>query len=388
MITPFFGEMLLAPLALELSTNKCTHRCVYCFSRLNAYKRKGTFSSIIHSLRSQSDTYVSRLLRQKYCLCISNRTDPFADSNFFETSRILEVLTDMDHDFTIQTKTGRGIDEVLDFIKPCIWYITITTENDSLSKQLEPGAPVSSERFKTIDKLIQKGHQVFVGINPFNYIWVKDKESLVRRVKDSGAFGVVLQGLHFSGYMRGRQTVTEKQMTPIIKENDKHMDEMFDIVDSYGLRTEKFMRPEKSNLYAPFEKRYKTMPMLSNFVNWAFDNKQDNASVSFTEFMANVGGIAPSGQLPLEHFFYSTGRNLKTPRNGTFKQLLKIVWSEPSIKNNPTNWGNCFSYLMQDDEDDSRYINHVTDEKELPIMLFSKKGYKTKFVYSDGECLP
>ena len=386
MIIPFYGEMLFAPMGLEVSMNPCSHRCVYCFSRLNGYKRQGTFSTIINALRSQSESYVSKLIQQKYCLCVSNRTDPFSDNNYAETIRLLEILTDMDYDFTIQTKTGRGIDEVLEFIKPCFWYITITTGNDILSKKIEPGCPSAADRFKTIEKLVLNGHSVFVGINPFNHIWVNDKKSFINKIKNSGAYGVVLQELHLNGYMRGRQTPEEKKLTVISKENEKHINEMFDLVRRSGLKTENFMRNGKSDLYAPFEKRYKTMPLLSNFVNWAFDHKQDNEAITFKDFIENLGGVAPVGILPLEQFFFSTAHTTKVPKKGSFKKLLQTVWTNLSVKNNPTNWGNCFSYLIEEDEDDNRYINHVTDDDNMPIMLFSKKGYKTKFVYADGEC--
>lgn len=79
---------------------------------------------------------------------------------------------------------------------------TITTANDDLGKQVEPGAPLPSARFHALQKLAEKG--IYAGVTlmpvlPFLQDDPQNIRAIVRRAADSGAqyiiasFGVTLR---------------------------------------------------------------------------------------------------------------------------------------------------------------------------------------------------
>ena len=85
---------------------------------------------------------------------------------------------------------------------PAICELTITTYQDQLSKKIEPHAPVSSKRFKTLSTLSNAG--LFAGIVLMPVLpFIGDNENnileIVKRAADSGAkfiypyFGVTLR---------------------------------------------------------------------------------------------------------------------------------------------------------------------------------------------------
>src|SRR6266571_9390 len=73
---------------------------------------------------------------------------------------IMEMMTNMGIPIMIQTRGGRGIDDVLSFLPKSMWYISIPILDDDIRKQVEPAAPSIESRFQLIDKLKAAGHEV------------------------------------------------------------------------------------------------------------------------------------------------------------------------------------------------------------------------------------
>lgn len=143
MFTPYYGEFMIIPMATEFSFNRCSHGCLYCFSRLNNYKNRSSLKSVFNFLSDYETriTYLSYLFQQKYAICISNRTDPFSESNYKITQKVLEFLVKKEIPIALQTKGGLGIDDILEFLPPSLWYITICFDDESLREKIEPNAP-------------------------------------------------------------------------------------------------------------------------------------------------------------------------------------------------------------------------------------------------------
>lgn len=162
MIQPFYGEFLVQPFPLVLGMNSCTHKCAYCFANLTRPNRKACAKSISDQIMQigQSDTLVSRLLEQGFPVVMCNNSDPFASGNRHLTPAILKLLNKKNVRVAIQTKGGKGIDDALRLIEPSYWYVSIPFLSDSLSKLIEPGAPLVSDRWNLVEKLISKGHSV------------------------------------------------------------------------------------------------------------------------------------------------------------------------------------------------------------------------------------
>jgi DNA repair photolyase len=200
MITPFYGEFLISPVPLELSLNACSHGCYFCFSLLNQHDRHVSVTPIMNLLKNYMTRHSleASLLRAGYPVLISNRVDPFANSNYQMSVPILRTMTELGIPIAFQTRGGRGIDEALEFLQPSVWYISINTQTDTFRKQLEPGAPDMDSRFRLMETLRAKGHSVVLGLNPVVEEWLPDPEQVIERAKNSGAQGAWVETLHFN----------------------------------------------------------------------------------------------------------------------------------------------------------------------------------------------
>ena len=91
MIVPYWGEFLVTPAPLELSLNYCSNACGYCFANLNEPDRRADMQALMRLLADYHDrsTYVAALLKAGYPTVVSNRTDPFANTNYRQTLAVL-----------------------------------------------------------------------------------------------------------------------------------------------------------------------------------------------------------------------------------------------------------------------------------------------------------
>lgn len=100
---------------------------------------------------------------------ISNSSDPYPrlDRKTGLTRKCLEILAEASCRLQIVTKSDlvvRDID-VLGEV-PSVVSVTVLSANDSLSRKLEPGAPVSSRRLEAIETLVREGIPTTVRIDP------------------------------------------------------------------------------------------------------------------------------------------------------------------------------------------------------------------------------
>lgn len=391
MITPYYGEFLIIPMPLELSVNRCSNGCHYCFSNLNGYKAKRSIQSILNHLQKfpNRNDPASVLLKEKRPICLSNRTDPFALSNYRDTIKIVEICTALDIDIAYQTKGGKGIDEVLSFAKPAIWYITICQDDDVLRKKIEPGTISIKERLKLIEKLVDHGHLVNVGINPFVPEWIKDKKTLVKDIKTAGCYGITVEGFHFSHEQIRRMNVKAVGEEIVARASKKkptdfelsEYKKLCDIIKSVDLDLWSFYNWERSDFWEPYYDRYNCFPILTNFTNYVFDNMQDGDIITFKEFKSVMTGI-PNRKFKIDSYIMSINRAFKNeniPINGTGTELLKIFWSEPRLNTCPANHP-CLSIVA-----DKTGKNEVSIKGQLPTLMFRKKGFTSTFVTDQGE---
>jgi len=200
MLDAYYGEFLVNPIPLELSMNYCSHKCAYCFANLNHPRRKLDAPRLMRFLADyrNRETLAARLLQAGYPVCISNKVDPFAASNFQQTLPILEGLTALGVSVQLQTKGGQGIDRALEIVSPSVWYVSISTDNDDLRQKIEPGAPSIAARIDLIAKLTDMGHGVVVGINPIVPEWLPDPAPLLVAIRAAGAWGCWIEPLHLN----------------------------------------------------------------------------------------------------------------------------------------------------------------------------------------------
>jgi len=124
---------------------------------------------------------------------MSNSSDPYPqlEQKLGLTRKCLQILKTSNCKLQIITKSDlvtRDID-LLQAI-PCVVSVTVLTLDDSLSKKLEPGAPVSSKRLAAIKKLVDANIPTTVRIDPVIPFLNDDMSSLVEIVADLGILHV------------------------------------------------------------------------------------------------------------------------------------------------------------------------------------------------------
>lgn len=166
----------------------CCHKCIYCDSRSNCYQvddfdrvraKKNEIEILNQELKSK---------RKKGVIGIGAMSDtynPF-EKEYEITRNALKLISYYNFGVSIETKSNliaRDIDlfKEINSKANVILKFTITSADDNLSKIIEPGVSVSSERLKAMKKLSDNG--LFVGtlltpIIPF----ITDSEENIRDV--------------------------------------------------------------------------------------------------------------------------------------------------------------------------------------------------------------
>lgn len=192
----------------------CCHGCVYCDSRSKCYQV--TDFDIVKGKQNAIQILETELYkkRKKGTIGIGAMSDTY---NPFEkelgiTRKALELIMHYGYGVGIDTKSTlilRDIDILKQIAKqyPSIFKITITCAEDSLSKLIEPFAPVSSKRFETVKALREAG--LFTGILLMPILpFINDTEenilSIVHKAHDAHANFIFVYG-GFSLTLRDNQ---------------------------------------------------------------------------------------------------------------------------------------------------------------------------------------
>lgn len=143
----------------------CDHNCLYCYatSYIPNFKDYHPKKDLLATLKREA----SKLRGET--ISIANSSDPYprAEASAGLTRRCLEILAQNNCKIQIITKSNLVTrdDDLLSKI-PCTVALTITTDNDSLAKVLEPWAPPPSQRLRAAQDLTKAGIPVSVRIDP------------------------------------------------------------------------------------------------------------------------------------------------------------------------------------------------------------------------------
>ena len=167
----------------------CDHGCLYCYA--------SSYIPHFHDCRPKKNL-LPRLKREIRCLngelvSMSNSSDPYPqlEQKTGLTRKCLEILKGSCCKLQIVTKSDlvtRDIDILQQF--PCVVSITVVTMDDELSSKLEPGAPVSSNRLKAIETLVDEDIPVTVRIDPIIPFLNDDFAVLMKTVANLGVLHV------------------------------------------------------------------------------------------------------------------------------------------------------------------------------------------------------
>lgn len=212
----------------------CSHKCIYCDSRSNCYQiedfdrvraKKNEIQILNRELRTK---------RKKGVIGIGSMSDtynPF-EKQYEITRQALQLILHYEFGVSIETKSNLIIRDA-DLFKEInskadlILKFTITAADDDLSRKIEPGVCVSSERLKAMKKLSDEG--LFVGtlltpIIPF----ITDSEDNIKKV---------IQLSHENGakfiFSMGGVTLRENQREYFYKQ----LDELFPCLKEKYIKT-------------------------------------------------------------------------------------------------------------------------------------------------------
>ncbi len=167
----------------------CQHQCIYCDSRSECYQIEDFNHDVLVKINA------IELLRRELAakrvvgtIGTGSMNDPYMplESEVRLTRRALEVIAGCGFPVHAITKSDlvlRDLDLLEEISRKTYAAVTftVTTADDSLSKRLEPGAPVSSRRLAALRTLSRSG--ILTGITLMPLLpFIEDSEENVRHI--------------------------------------------------------------------------------------------------------------------------------------------------------------------------------------------------------------
>jgi len=191
----------------------CQHHCIYCDSRSLCYGIED-FDGEVLIKTNAIDLLRDELprKRRKGIIGTGSMHDAYmpAEEKVGLTKRALEAIADYGFGVHVVTKSDLVLRDI-PLLKRIARYhtaavsLTITTNDDELSKKLEPGAPPSSARFRALKMLSEAGIETRVALMP-SLPFIEDTEgNVVAIVEKAHRCGVQAIVPWFGMSMRDRQ---------------------------------------------------------------------------------------------------------------------------------------------------------------------------------------
>ncbi len=191
----------------------CEHRCAFCYVRAfelradrPADDRYGRNIRVKVNVASVLRAELSRRSRHKETIVIGAATDPYqpAEGRFRLTRQCLQVLRDFSNPVAVITRGPmivRDIDVLSELARRADLHVTfsIPTVDDEVWRKTEPGTAHPRRRLRAIEKLVEAGIDVGVGMAPI-LPGLSDRpdrlEAVVKAARAAGATGLWASMLH------------------------------------------------------------------------------------------------------------------------------------------------------------------------------------------------
>jgi DNA repair photolyase len=179
----------------------CQHRCIYCDSRSECYGID-TFDTDVLVKANAIELLRAELGRKRVKSTIGTgaMNDPYMplEKTVNLTGQALAVIAEFAFPVHVTTKSDLVVRDI-DLLKRigrvyAAVSFTVTTADDSLARDLEPGAPAPSERFRAMKALAAAG--IYTGVTlmpvlPFIEDTAENVRAIVAAAADSGASYVI-----------------------------------------------------------------------------------------------------------------------------------------------------------------------------------------------------
>lgn len=152
----------------------CSHGCIYCDSRSRCYQMNHAFDDIEIKENALELLEKALLSKKKRCMIGTGAmTDPYIplEEEFRMTRGALEIIERHGFGVAIQTKSARILRD-LDILQKinekskAVVQMTLTTQDDSLCRILEPNVSVTSERVMVLKRFRDAGIPTVVWLCP------------------------------------------------------------------------------------------------------------------------------------------------------------------------------------------------------------------------------
>ena len=190
----------------------CQHQCIYCDSRSECYRIEN-FQDDVLVKGNAIELLQAELARKrvKGTVGTGSMNDPYMplEAKLNLTGRALAVIARFGFPVHVITKSDLVLRD-LDILKQisrvyAAVSFTVTTADDELGRQLEPGAPPASRRFRALETLAAEG--ILTGVTMMPILpFLEDSEGSIRAIVERAhACGAAYIVAAFGMTLRDRQ---------------------------------------------------------------------------------------------------------------------------------------------------------------------------------------
>lgn len=233
------SQLEVCPIPFKYDTyGGCLNGCKYCFARqlISFHRRKSdhpTFEYLKGSDTAKFSKWMSAsvesidnlsehvAVRERIPLKIGAMSDPFPNIESTEliTFNTLKILDEYDYPVVLLTKNPVVLSNYINKFDNPNWSIGVSliSTDDKFVRQLEPNAPLPSERLNAIQSIADAGYKVMVKIQPAIYPRIlSDLPDLVGKISDCGAWAFNTEGLKIRPGMFDQEKIYFDQLNKSI----------------------------------------------------------------------------------------------------------------------------------------------------------------------------
>lgn len=182
----------------------CQHGCIYCDSRSGCYQMNHPFEDI--AVKENALELLETALRSKRKPCMigtGSMSDPYIplETELRMTRKSLELIEKYGFGITMITKSDRILRD-LDLLKKindktkAVVQMTLTTADEKLCRQLEPGVCTTARRVEVLKELQKAGIPTVVWMCPI-LPFLNDRPENIRSIVEACAGAGVKGIIHF-----------------------------------------------------------------------------------------------------------------------------------------------------------------------------------------------
>lgn len=240
----------------------CRFGCLYCYASFMGRfvdEKIENWGKYLYVKKNAVELFEQEYPRLKKSgktpsIFLSSVTDPYqgAEKKYRLTRGMLEILAKDPYQgvVSILTKSPlvvRDLD-VISKIPHSEVGLTITTDDDKLSRFLEVNAPTASRRFETLKQLNQANIKTYAFIGPLlpHFILEQDHlERLIASIAETGVTSVYVEHINLKQYIKSRMTDQLKKCSNEVKsiynsaKFDEHREKIariiYPMLSRYGL---------------------------------------------------------------------------------------------------------------------------------------------------------